>query len=303
MNTSIPIMYRGQMIAREELQKLQDNINGLISINTFFSTTLSCIVAVNFSGNGMGRPQFESVVFEITVNQKQLAKPFADIHDYSCNNGENEILFSMGAVFRIDSVELLTDEIWFVKLVSNEEENKNLNDLITHFKNEINETEHHLLTFGKFLYFMGDLNNAEKYYRLLFHQVSSSALFFDNDYSRNNMIAILFNNLGLVYNARENFQLALENYKNALDIYLLQEPIDPFLNTTTYTNIGNVFVDLGDYKQAFKMYETALELRLLYSSFIKDDPGLAQIYNNIAICYNQTEISTFKSSITRTNLQ
>ncbi|CAF1029154.1 unnamed protein product [Didymodactylos carnosus] len=171
----------------------------------------------------MGRPQFESVVLEIHVDQKQLGKPFADIQHYSYNKDENEILFSMGTVFRIVSVELFTEEIWCVKLISNKEENKNLNDLITHFKKEINKIEHHLLILGKFLYFMNDLHKAEKYYHLLFDQISSSALLFDDYYYRNEMIAALFNNLGLVYYTRRNFELALEYYKNALDIYLSHE--------------------------------------------------------------------------------
>ncbi|CAF3689407.1 unnamed protein product [Rotaria sp. Silwood1] len=193
----------------------------------------------------------------------------------------------MATVFRIDGVELLTDEIWLVKLILSEVEDKNLNDLIAHFKKEINETEHHLLTLGKFLYLMGDLNKAEKYYRLLFDQTSSSALIFDNDYFRNNIIATLFNNLGLLYHARENFQLALENYQNALEIYLLQEPLSPVSNATVYTNIGNALIDLGDYERAFEMYNTALELQLLYASLMEDDSGLAQIYNNIAVCYRK----------------
>ncbi|CAF1382373.1 unnamed protein product [Rotaria sordida] len=302
MNTSVSIMYRGQMIAREELQKLQDNINGLISVNTFFSTTLSCNVATDFSGNGMGRPQFESVVFEINVNQKRLTKPFAHIHHYSYNTDENEVLFSMGTIFRIDSIELLTDEIWFVKLILNEEEDKNSSDLINHFKKEINQTEHHLMTLGKFLYLMGDLDKAEKYYRLFLDQILSSKLLFDNTYHHNEMIAMLFNDLALVYNARGNFELALKNYQHALDIYLSLEPMNPISNTAIYSNIGNVLIELGDYQKAFKMYNTALELRLLYSSIIQDEPGLAQIYNNIAVCYNQNgqynrSIENFEKSI------
>jgi tetratricopeptide (TPR) repeat protein len=286
-NTIIPTMYRGQMITREELEKLQENINGLISVNTFFSTTLSSSAAADFSGSGMGRPQFESVVFQITINQKRLTKPFADIHRYSCNTHEKEILFSMGTTFRIDTVELFIDDIWLVKLTLNEEEDKNLNDLITHFKKEINETKHHLLTLGKFLYFMGDLDKAERYYRLVFDQILSSILCFDDDYYRNHMIATLYNNLGLIYHARENFQVALENYQNALKIHLSQKPMDPFANTTIYNNIANTLIDMGDYQKALEMYNTALELRLLYSSFIEDDSGLAQIYNNLAVCYNQ----------------
>ncbi|CAF1144180.1 unnamed protein product [Didymodactylos carnosus] len=76
--------------------------------------------------------------------------------------------------------------------------------------------------------------------------------------------------------------------KNALEIYLSLKPINPVSNTTIYSNIDNVFVELADYKQALEMYNTALELlRLHDSSFIKDDLGLALIYNNIGGCYNQ----------------
>jgi hypothetical protein len=166
------------------LEKLQENINGLISVNTFFSTTLSSSAAADFSGSGMGRPQFESVVFQIIINQKRSKKSFADIHCYSCNTHESEILFSMGITFRIESVELFIDDIWLVKLILNEED-KNLNDLINHFKKEINETKHYLLILGKFLHFMSDLQKAERYYCLIFDQIllgcqQSSCVFLEN---------------------------------------------------------------------------------------------------------------------------
>ncbi|CAF3150660.1 unnamed protein product [Rotaria sp. Silwood2] len=281
-STAIPIMYRGKIMAQDELQKLRDNINGLISINTFFSTTLFCHVAVDFSDSGMCPPQFESAVFEITVKQKRLAKPFADIHHHSCNNDEKETLFSMGTVFRIVNVELFNDEIWFVKLILNDEEDKSLSDLITHFKKEINETEHHLLILGKFLYFIGDLDKAEKYYRLLFDQISSSESIFDYDYSRQNMIAILYNNLATLQIDSGDSIKAKENYEKALEIILNHIPQKHLLLTTAYNSIANIYLDECDYELAIKCYKHALN-EIEPSNII----GQAVIYNNLGEIYRQ----------------
>ena len=49
-------VHRGQSIAVEELEKIKHNINGLISFNTFLSTTIDRDVAIVYAGDGSGAP-------------------------------------------------------------------------------------------------------------------------------------------------------------------------------------------------------------------------------------------------------
>ena len=110
-------VFRGQMMFRKELAKLEQSINHLISINTFLSTSITSAVAASFSGNGEGQSAgIVSVIFEITVDLAVRGHPFARIDHLSSIKDEGEVLFSIGSIFRIESVELETDTIWLVKL-------------------------------------------------------------------------------------------------------------------------------------------------------------------------------------------
>ncbi|CAF1039811.1 unnamed protein product [Didymodactylos carnosus] len=120
-------VYRGQMMSVEELQKLLNNVGGFISINTFLSTTIDCGVASEFSGTGAGRPLFESIVFDIEVTEDSATiKPFAEVQNFSHMKDENEVLFSVGTVLKIESVEQATDAVWYVRLISSSKGNEEL---------------------------------------------------------------------------------------------------------------------------------------------------------------------------------
>ncbi|CAF1662306.1 unnamed protein product, partial [Didymodactylos carnosus] len=70
------IVYRGQLISVDELQVLKDNINGLVSMNTFLLATNSYEVATTFAGNGINRPLFESILFEIDIDTNIFTIPY-----------------------------------------------------------------------------------------------------------------------------------------------------------------------------------------------------------------------------------
>ncbi|CAM4851941.1 unnamed protein product [Rotaria magnacalcarata] len=102
------IVYRGQSIATDEFRTIQANVGNIMSINTFLSTTTDKDVAIMYAGNGSERPALESVIFEINVDMAiEESKPFANIQHMSYFHDENEILFSLGASFRIMSVDKL----------------------------------------------------------------------------------------------------------------------------------------------------------------------------------------------------
>ncbi|CAF3870900.1 unnamed protein product [Rotaria sp. Silwood1] len=157
-------VYRGQGLKIDELNDLKNNINGRIAMNSFISASLSSEVALDFAGNGTGRPLFESVLFQIECPIKTSTKPFANIQKYSYLKTEDEILFTIGAIFQIESVEQLTDKIWLVTLILCEDEINSIKDeLIDSLKSEIDETAD-VLTLAKFLLEMDDLDKAEEFY-------------------------------------------------------------------------------------------------------------------------------------------
>jgi hypothetical protein len=88
-------VYRGQFISPKELIKLQHSLGSMISITSFISTTKNFEIALIFSGNGDARPNFESVIFEIRLDESDLgdeASPFADICQLSSKQDEEEVV-------------------------------------------------------------------------------------------------------------------------------------------------------------------------------------------------------------------
>jgi hypothetical protein len=114
------VVYRGQTMPNTVLECIKQHQCSLISMNSFLSTTANYDVAKWFSGGGIAEIEkgHVSVIFEISVDTRQpLIVPFARIDSQSKYKDEEEILFSMAAVFRIQNVEKIDDKLWHVKLM------------------------------------------------------------------------------------------------------------------------------------------------------------------------------------------
>ncbi|CAF1089465.1 unnamed protein product [Adineta steineri] len=106
-NTStIEKLYRGQLISKIELEYLKQIQGHIISIKTFFSTTTSLQIALTFANSSVNDNDFIPIVFCIETNPYiQHKRPYANISKFSIYQDEDEILFSMGSLFRIQSIE------------------------------------------------------------------------------------------------------------------------------------------------------------------------------------------------------
>jgi hypothetical protein len=134
INESILTLYRGQRMKITELAKLRENVGKLISMNNFLSTTNDVVAAVFFSGDGsLDNPETEvSVLYQITVDTNvPHSIPFAKINYLSVYEDEDEVLFSMASVFRIDTVEQY-GKLWVVDLTLIDKEDEEWNVLTAH---------------------------------------------------------------------------------------------------------------------------------------------------------------------------
>lgn len=112
-------VYRGQRMSYSEIQNLHSNTNGLISWNSFVSTTLHETRAKSFSQKAKPEERKETVavVFALILDPeiaRTINKPFADISGQSRYASEAEVLLSIGTVFRLDKVEQLSSDTWNV---------------------------------------------------------------------------------------------------------------------------------------------------------------------------------------------
>jgi hypothetical protein len=126
-------LYRGQTMKRQELDDLKENKDGFISMNSFLSATQNEEVAFMFSGDGQTTELDEvSVIYEMSIDTNIRSTPYAKIK--SINPDEQEILFSMGSIFRIRDVEEVIDHagVFRVKLTMVYIEDQLWNKLIAH---------------------------------------------------------------------------------------------------------------------------------------------------------------------------
>ncbi|CAF4061081.1 unnamed protein product, partial [Rotaria sp. Silwood1] len=75
-------LYRGQRMASSELKQLQENVRGLVSLNTFTSTSIDRDIAMVFLNPQGHDNHFRSVLFEYIIDSSISLSdlpPFADI--------------------------------------------------------------------------------------------------------------------------------------------------------------------------------------------------------------------------------
>ncbi|UJR35426.1 hypothetical protein I4U23_028183 [Adineta vaga] len=121
----------------------------------FLSTSTNRDVALMFTGDSSSSDSnIEFILFEIKIDVDKCRRSFANIKCLSFMEEDDEILFTIATVFRIESVERLDLEgIWLIYLIVNDEE---LNLLAKNIKDEIAQTDG-LYTVSGLLMKMGDL--------------------------------------------------------------------------------------------------------------------------------------------------
>jgi tetratricopeptide (TPR) repeat protein len=235
-------LYRGQSLSIDELNKIKGNINELISMNSFLSATTTREVADIFAGTNKqheASSAMQSVLFTIDVNDmSKETTPFAFIQEHSCCPAEEEVLFSIGAIFKVQSVEEDEDR-WHIHLELSKEQNQLYRDLSKHMMQQIG-SEPSPSAFGWFLYRTSDFDRAERFVQLSLKQLPSD----DKEMGH------IYNLLGLINKDRNRLQQAVECYMIALEIFSLTgQPDSPQVIATHY-NTGLAFLAIGDNRLA-----------------------------------------------------
>ncbi|CAF3850166.1 unnamed protein product [Rotaria magnacalcarata] len=128
---TVLMLYRGQVMKKNQLNEIQDNIGGFMSMNSFISATQDPAVARVFSGMGENlQPDEVSVIYEMTIDTNIRSTPYAKID--TINPDEQEILFSIGAIFKIEKIDQLSANIYSVKLTMTHIDDELWNKLTAH---------------------------------------------------------------------------------------------------------------------------------------------------------------------------
>jgi tetratricopeptide (TPR) repeat protein len=198
-------VYRGQMMSSEEVERLKQSIGKLISINSFFSTSTNYSKVssfLNFSGG------LERILFEIKADPKMAAtKPFADISEHSDYPTESEVLFMIGSIFRLESIDQNDTHVWIVRMsLSSDEEQRGLRQVLMYMKGQSENEETSLRTLGKVLWKMGKFDLAEKYFIRLMKELESD----------DPLNSTLYEDLGELAALRGNYDMSVQYHQKSL---------------------------------------------------------------------------------------
>ncbi|CAF5088480.1 unnamed protein product, partial [Rotaria sp. Silwood1] len=168
-------VYRGQTISNEELKILQQSCGQLVSVTSFFSTSKNKDQALQFIPISDEKEKLERVLFEIDADPKMATtKPFADISQFSEFPNESEILFMLGSIFRLNSVNRSSDNLyWTIQIVLCGDEEHGLKQVLTFMKRQVGKKEINLRILAKFLSNMGKFDLAKQYFNRLLNELPS----------------------------------------------------------------------------------------------------------------------------------
>ncbi|CAF3265506.1 unnamed protein product [Rotaria socialis] len=269
------IVYRGQGMCKDEFEKLVRAKGGLMSFNSFLSTSKKRKVSLEFSRDALNNVDAIGILFKLIIEPSNLSTPFALIDDVSYFTSEQEILFSMHTVFRIGEIKQIDniDRLYQVELKLASIKNQQIIALTERMREETRgSTGWHRL--GMLLIKLGKFDKAEHVYNALFDLNMA-----DNEK------ALLHHQLGLIKRNQGDYEEALASHEKALEIYEKFLPTDHPDLATSYNNIGQVYNNMGEYEKALSFYEKSLEI--YRQTLAPDHSSLAISYNNIGLVHTQ----------------
>ena len=327
-------VYRGQGMDKEAYRKMVANQGGLISFNTFLSTSKHPSVSHLFATNALADPQLMGILFVMTIDPARCNTPFASVTEVGCyGKQEHEVLFSMHTVFRIGEITPMVSNPRLVKVQLNlaSDNDNDLRQLIDHIRKQTFPDASGWYRLGSLLCKMREFIKAQQVYEKLlrketketdkapiYHQLgvmkqeqakyAEAIAYYEQSIQieenqiprRDQNLAMSYNNLGSVYYQCKDYIKALLSHEKALVIRQQSLPPAHPLLASSYNNIGTVCDCIGDYPKALLSHEKALAIRR--KSLPSTHPDLATSYNNIGNLYKNmgdypTALSFYKKDL------
>jgi tetratricopeptide (TPR) repeat protein len=294
-------VYHGQRISKNELNRLQKSIGGMLSFNSFLSTSKDRNVAVIFAG--LSTDDFIAVIFEINIDRNiRDTKPYADIRQISFISEEEEILFMLGSAFRILKIDCATpDGLTTISLELCSENDQMYKDVFKHEKLKLNE-DTELYHLAELLFRIGDYDLSKKYYEKYMQEhpeysplckmnlaiisyqkygsnidVEQPAHLFDSirkmaaDHGIDKVAVEealtrrfegwIHHHRAIMYAAEEKYDLALLSQKKALEEQLKCSTSSLPAIATSFYNIGQYHCMLQNFAEALEYMHKALSIR------------------------------------------
>ena len=272
VDSSSTSVYRAQLVSQKDLEMIQNNSNTLLALQTFVIASRSFRFVDDICRRAVHN-QLNVVLFEFKLSDQFLVTEL----------DSDTVVFSLGTLFRLVSVDAAPDGVWRVLLESADGTMQRMKDQLRI------EIGGHLtwLTFGNYMTALKRFNDAKNYYQYLL-------LVLPNDHSSR---ASIYNNMGLMYSDMNDDQEALKWFMKASQLHGNDSPMvaeqkalastnlapprsSSIDNITILNKIAEISHRLGKPQAALDYYRRALESAI--------DASSSQFY--------QTRIETLLSS-------
>jgi tetratricopeptide (TPR) repeat protein len=244
-------LYRGQVMSKQEINKLKKHIGHFISPNGFFSTSEDFEVALMFAGDDESKSALFEISIDRTITKSRSVIFAAAIERYSCFPDEKEVVFSLGTTFKLNG---MFYDSQFKKLrIQMTATDKGLEYIQTHIdlmKENLEETTSAAL-FGEILIDMGQYSKAESYHRLVINTLPKS----------HDDIPSLYHGLGYIYYKRRQYNQALKYGGIAHNILKQTLPSNHLHIAQSCVNLGWDHKRNGYPNRALKLFKKALSIR------------------------------------------
>ena len=244
-------VYRGQLIGKDEVNRLKFSKGQLISMNSFLSTSTNRKKALEFAtSRSPPNDKLTTILLEIKVDLAAKSKPYADIKHLSAFSEEEEILFMFGCVFRINEIHY--DEklkLWMAKFTVCSEEDKDMKSFKDSLDKELHE-QNPLIALGTYLIQVMKFDDAQEHYEKIL----------ENDLAENELeLAYCYRGLAQVNNKKGDYEAAKKNIHRVLDYLVKSKKLkEHSLIPLCYNDLASIYSNQTEYITAFEYYEKAL---------------------------------------------
>ncbi|CAF1404476.1 unnamed protein product [Adineta ricciae] len=278
------LVYRAVLMAREKFEELTMtvNVNDLISMRGFLSTSSKLDVAERFGLNDANDPKKVEVLYKIEVPIGLNHIVCADIGRYSQFSQEEEILFDLDSAFEFIGIIQDSTKIdrWIIQLRATDRGADLANKYIADSNRELGLSSADIL-FGKLLIDMGNADKAIDYFQSMLNSSSGEQTDVSTIQSRTKR-SIAMNHIGHAWFYRGDYQRALHWFDSALDVQQ-QDPKLISQIANTINNKGVLYMMNAEHTLAFDAFEQAVDIYSQSDNY----EGLATTFGNMGTIKDQ----------------
>ncbi|CAF3799542.1 unnamed protein product [Adineta steineri] len=273
-------VYRGQGLSQTDFDQLKKENGGLLSFHSFLSTSKDRDVSLGFARRSIETSHLIGILFVMKIDPSKSSTPFAKIHeDITAFRKEEEILFSMHAIFRIGSMKQIdknNDRLWQVELTLTSDNDPQLCDLTEYIRKETFSGHKGWYRLGALLIKLDQYDKAEQLYNLLLTKVTKPG----EEAHLNHMI-------GIIKSGQGQYEEAIHRYEKAIEVNRERTSPDSSALAASYNGLGSVYSSMNDYPKAHSYYEKALIIN--QKTLPSNHPDLATSYNNMGGVHESME--------------